>query len=70
MCSPRCPGKCKWIVGEMHDASGFDLLALLAPHFDLDLKKRMFAPSFRFHACNLACVRQMQGSFDRNALQR
>jgi FkbM family methyltransferase len=61
--------QCQWIVGEMHDASAFNLLALLAPHFDLDLKKRMFVPSFRFHACNLACVQQLQGTFDRNALQ-
>jgi FkbM family methyltransferase len=59
----------KWIVGEMHDESAFPLLALLAPHFDLDLKKRMFAPFFRFHACNFACVQQLRGSFDRNALQ-
>lgn len=59
----------KWIVGEMHDESAFPLLALLAPHFDLDLKKRMFAPFFRFHACNLACVQRLKGSFDRNALQ-
>jgi FkbM family methyltransferase len=59
----------KWIVGEMHDESAFQLLALLAPHFDLDLKKRMFAPFFRFHACNLACAEQLKGSFDRNALQ-
>jgi FkbM family methyltransferase len=62
--------QCKWIVGEMHDESAFQLLALLAPHFDFDLKKRMFAPFFRFHACNLACVQQLKGSFDRNALQR
>jgi FkbM family methyltransferase len=62
--------QCKWIVGEMHDVSGFKLLTLLAPHFDLDLKKRMFVPSFRFHACNLGYVRQLQGTFDRNALQR
>jgi len=61
---------CEWIAGEMHDASGFKLLALLAPHFDLDLKKRMFVPSFRFHACNLACAAELQGTFDRNALQR
>jgi len=61
--------QCKWIAGEMHDASAFKLLALLAPHFDLDLKKRMFVPSFRFHACNLACVEQLRGTFDRNALQ-
>jgi len=60
---------CQWIVGEMHDASAFNLLALLAPHFDLDLKKRMFVPSFRFHACNLACVGKLRGTFDRNALQ-
>jgi FkbM family methyltransferase len=62
--------QCKWIVGEMHDASAFNLLQLLAPHFDLDLKKRMFVAAFRFHACNLACVQQLQGTFDRNALQR
>lgn len=61
---------CKWIVGEMHDESAFALLALLAPHFDLDLKKSMFAPFFRFHACNLACVGQLKGTFDRKALQR
>jgi FkbM family methyltransferase len=61
---------CKWIVGEMHDESAFALLALLAPHFDLDLKKRMFAPFFRFHACNFACAPQLRGTFDRDALQR
>ena len=61
---------CKWIVGEMHNETAFPLLALLAPHFDLDLKKRMFAPFFRFHACNLACVPRLRGTFDRNALQR
>ncbi len=61
--------QCKWIVGEMHDVSGFTLLTLLAPHFDLDLKKRMFVPFFRFHACNLAYIRQLRGTFDRNALQ-
>lgn len=61
---------CKWITGEMHDDSGFKLLALLAPYFDLDLKKRMFAPYFRFHACNHVCVEQLRGKFDRNALQR
>ena len=67
---PELLRQCKWIVGEMHDASAFPLLALLAPHFDLDLKKRMFAPTFRFHACNLACVSELRGTFDRNALQR
>jgi FkbM family methyltransferase len=67
---PELLRQCKWIVGEMHDESAFPLLALLAPHFDLDLKKRMFAPFFRFHACNLACAPQLRGTFDRNALQR
>jgi FkbM family methyltransferase len=62
--------ECKWIAGELHDVSAFKLLMLLAPHFDLDLKKRMFVPSFRFHACNFACVRELQGTFDRDALQR
>jgi hypothetical protein len=62
--------QCKWIVGEMHDESAFPLLALLAPHFDLDLKKRIFAPFFRFHACNHACARELRGTFDRDALQR
>jgi FkbM family methyltransferase len=54
--------ECKWIAGEMHDASAFKLLLLLAPHFDLDLKKKMFGPSFRFHACNLAHARQLEGT--------
>ena len=67
---PQLLRQCKWIVGEMHDSSAFPLLALLAPHFDLDLKKRMFAPTFRFHACNLACVPELRGTFDRDALQR
>ena len=62
--------ECKWIVGELHNELAFPLLALLAPHFDLDLKKRMFAPFFRFHACNLACSRELRGTFDRDALQR
>ena len=62
--------QCKWIVGEMHDVSAFKLLTLLAPHFDLDLKKSMFVPSFRFHACNLVFVGQLQGTFDPSALQR
>jgi hypothetical protein len=53
----------------MHDASAFNLLALLAPHFDLDLKKRIFVPLFRFHACNLALAETLRGTFDRNALQ-
>ena len=51
-------------------AQPFQLLAMLAPHFDLDLKKTMFAPFFRFHACNLACARELRGTFDRDALQR
>jgi FkbM family methyltransferase len=61
---------CKWIVGELHNESAFPLLAMLAPHFDLDLKKTMFAPFFRFHACNRACVPELRGTFDRDALQR
>ena len=67
---PELLRQCQWIVGEMHDESAFPLLALLAPHFDFDLKKRMFAPFFRFHACNLACARQLRGTFDRDALQK
>jgi FkbM family methyltransferase len=67
---PDLLSQCKWIVGEMHDASAFPLLALLAPHFDLDLKKTMFAPFFRFHACNLACAAELRGTFSREALQR
>ncbi|MDP9254707.1 MAG: FkbM family methyltransferase, partial [Verrucomicrobiota bacterium] len=61
--------QCKWIVGEMHNASAFKILELLAPHFDLDLKKMMFSPFFRFHACNLAHVSQLRGTFDPPALQ-
>jgi FkbM family methyltransferase len=61
--------QCKWIVGEMHNASAFKILELLAPHFDLDLKKMMFSPFFRFHACNLAHAAELQGTFDPPALQ-
>ena len=61
--------RCKWIVGEKHDASAFKILELLAPNFDLDLKKKMFVPCFRFHACNRACISQLRGTFDATALQ-
>ena len=62
--------RCKWIVGEMHDASAFQILALLAPHFDLDLRKQMFKPCFRFHACNLAEAEKLKRQVDVRALQR
>src|SRR5947209_381629 len=45
---------CGWIVGEFHDHTAFEILARLAPHFHLDLKKQMFRPRFRFHACNIS----------------
>lgn len=60
---------CQWIVGEFHDHTGFGVLARLAPHFHLDLKKKMFRPRFRFHACNLSKVEQLPRS-DLDALQR
>lgn len=62
--------QCQWIVGELHDASAFTVLARLSPYFDLDLKKRMFSPLFRFHACNLANVRTLRDGVDIDALQR
>ncbi|HEX4638355.1 MAG TPA: FkbM family methyltransferase [Chthoniobacterales bacterium] len=61
--------RCQWIVGEFHDHTGFDVLARLARSFHLDLKKRMFGPRFRFHACNIAAMQQLSRS-DVNALQR
>jgi FkbM family methyltransferase len=60
---------CKWIVGEMHDASAFEILAMLAPHFDLDLRKRMFNDCFRFHGCNRDHARMLRGGFDVGGLQ-
>lgn len=60
---------CKWITGEMHDASAFQILNLLAPRFDLDLRKTMFQAKFRFHACNTALVPSLRGQFDPAALQ-
>ncbi len=60
---------CGWIVGEIHDASGFQILARLAPHFELDLKKRMFSSSFRFHACNQTLAPALRGTFERRTLQ-
>ena len=61
--------ECQWIVGEFHDHMGFEVLARLAPHFHLDLKKKMFRPRFRFHACNLSKVQELSRS-DLDALQR
>jgi FkbM family methyltransferase len=60
---------CKWIVGEMHDPSGFKLLELLASRFDLDLRKGMFEPRFRFHACNRAYAKSLDRTFDLPSLQ-
>jgi FkbM family methyltransferase len=61
--------RCQWIVGEFHDHTGFELLARLAPHFHLDLKKKMFRSRFRFHACNIDKMNQLPRS-DLDALQR
>jgi FkbM family methyltransferase len=60
---------CQWIVGEFHDYTGFGVLARLAPHFHLDLKKKMFRSRFRFHACNLSKMQELSRS-DLDALQR
>src|SRR6266513_564724 len=61
--------QCQWIVGEFHDHTGFEVLARLAQHFHLDLKKKMFRARFRFHACNLSKLQQFSRS-DLDALQR
>jgi FkbM family methyltransferase len=61
--------QCQWIVGEFHDHTGFGVLARLAPHFHLDLKKKMFRQRFRFHACNLSKMPKLSRS-DLDALQR
>jgi hypothetical protein len=45
------------------------VLARLAPHFHLDLKKKMFRSRFRFYACNLNEMQQLSRS-DLDALQR
>src|ERR1700724_752091 len=60
---------CQWIVGEFHDHTGFEVLARLAPHFHLDLKKKMFRSRFRFHACNLSKMDALPRA-DLDALQR
>jgi FkbM family methyltransferase len=62
-------GRCQWIVGEFHDHTGFEVLARLAPHFHLDLRKKMFRPRFRFHACNISRAQGLSRS-DVDALQR
>ena len=61
--------RCQWIVGEFHDHTGFEVLARLAPHFYLDLKKKMFRQRFRFHACNISNAQELSRS-DVDALQR
>ena len=60
---------CQWIGGEFHDHTGFEVLARLAPCFHLDLKKKMFHPQFRFHACNISKAKEMSRA-DVDALQR
>jgi len=60
---------CQWIVGEFHDHTGFQVLARLAPNFHLDLKKKMFRPRFRFHACNIGLAKRFSRS-ELDALQR
>ncbi|HME88321.1 MAG TPA: FkbM family methyltransferase [Chthoniobacterales bacterium] len=60
--------QCQWIVGEFHDHTGFEVLARLAPHFHLDLKKKMFRQRFRFHACNISKMQELSRS-DLDALQ-
>ncbi len=61
--------RCQWIVGEFHDHTGFEVLGRLAPHFHLDLKKKMFRPRFRFHACNISKLPELSRS-ELDALQR
>jgi FkbM family methyltransferase len=61
--------RCQWIVGEFHDHTGFEVLARLAPHFHLDLKKKMFRARFRFHACNILKMQELS-RVDLDALQR
>jgi FkbM family methyltransferase len=61
--------QCQWIVGEFHDHTGFEVLARLAPHFHLDLKKKMFRSRFRFHACSISKIQELSRS-DLDALQR
>lgn len=68
--SPQILNQCQWIVGELHDASAFALLARLASQFDLDLKKKLFSPLFRFHACNVAVTKTLRDGLDVDALQR
>jgi FkbM family methyltransferase len=68
--SPNMLERCQWIVGELHDASAFALLARLAAQFDLDLKKRLFSPLFRFHACNISNANSLREALDVDALQR
>ena len=60
---------CQWVVGELHDHTAFEVLARLAPHFHLDVKKKMFRPRFRFHACNVSNAQKLSDS-DLDALQR
>jgi FkbM family methyltransferase len=61
--------RCQWIVGEFHDNTAFDVMARLAPHFQLDLKKKIYSPRFRFHACNISKMQELSHS-DLDALQR
>ena len=50
--------KVKWIVGELHGISDFELLAHLSRAFDIDVKRSLGKKYFNFNACNRSFVEE------------
>ncbi len=48
----------KWIVGELHGISDFELLAHLSKSFDIDVKRTLGKKFFNFNACNRSFVEE------------
>ena len=46
----------KWIVGELHGISDFELLTYLSRSFDIDVRRSLGKKYFNFNACNQAFV--------------
>ena len=48
----------KWIVGELHGISDFELLTQLSKSFDIDVKRSLGKKYFNFNACNRVFVEE------------
>jgi FkbM family methyltransferase len=61
--------KVSWIVGELHGERDFRLLDYLAEGFDIDGRKTLTKPCWKFHAVNKRVVRELSKGFPLKNLQ-